>query len=317
MLNKKLSLKALASLTLAVSTVAVSAMAQAEILVILPETGAMASATDSIKRGLIQANHQSSNKYKFKFVDIHQQPLSSILQKNVSKTTELVIGPLDKQNVEQLLKLQPKIKTLALNQVSGKAANVYQFALSKEEDALALTKRMQWDGIDNLIVLRDPDTIEQTQSFYDAMVQLWGNKMEVKEKLPFFSKKKQGVLLLGSGKWLTQQKLPSKNIYTLPFAIEEKQPIPEGMIYCDTPALYTGQWSDVMDAYKQKPVTMPFQRLIAFGGDAWQIADALQNRKNNSVVEFKGRTGQIRIVDNIISREPQCFQSQKTAVKAL
>ncbi len=312
MLVKKLSIKFLAALSCSICMVS-----SAEVLVILPETGAMANAAESIKRGLMQANHQAGNKYTFKFVDIGQQAIADVLKKQVGKNTELVIGPLDKQNVEALIKLQPKIPTLALNQVGHRAKNIYQFALSKAEDAQALSKRMQWDGVEQLIVLREPQAMAQTQSFYDEMALLWGDKMQTQDKLPFFQKKKQGILVLGTGKWLAQQKLPKKNIYTLPFAIEEKQPIPEGLIYCDTPALYITQWSDVVDAYKQKPVSLPFQRLLAFGGDAWQIADHLRKRQNNQIIEFQGRTGNIRIVDNVISRQPQCFQYQDKVVKIL
>lgn len=285
--------------------------AQAEILLILSQTGSMASATDSIQRGLVQANHQANEKYQLKFVDLHGQSLSELLKRHVNKKTTLIIGPLDKKNVEEMVKLHPKVSTLALNQVAVNDPKVLQFALAKEEDARALTQRIQADGVNQLIVIKEKNAEPHTQSFYDAMQQLWGDKMQVKDKVPSFSffKPKQGILLLGSGKWLSQQKLPRKHIYTLPYAIEEKQPIPEGMIYCDTPALYYAQWTDVVDAYKQKPVSMPFQRLIAFGGDAWQIADRLHSRKNNEVIEFKGRTGHIRVVSNVISRQPQCFES--------
>ncbi len=314
MLIRILGVKNLAGISL---TFALTTLAQAEILVILPETGPMANASDSIKRGLIQANHQASNKYTFNFINIDQQSVSDVLKKHVTKSTEMVIGPLDKQNVEQLIQAQPRVKTLALNQANGRASNVYQFALSKEEDALALTRRMQLDGVEQLLVLREVQTVTQTQSFYDAMYQLWGDKMQSVGKLPFFKKKSLGILLIGSGKWVNQQKLPKKNIYTLPFAIEEQQPIPQGMIYCDTPALYTQQWSDVIEAYKQNPVILPYQRLIAFGGDAWQITDALQKRQANQVIEFQGRTGNIRIVDHIISRQPQCFQSDGSVQKVL
>ncbi|MCJ8147037.1 penicillin-binding protein activator [Acinetobacter sp. A3.8] len=306
------------------SGVMITTVAHAEILVILPETGPMASASDSIKRGLVQANHNANEKYKFHFVDVYKKDISKILKQHVGKSTQLVIGPLDKNNVEELVFSKPKIQTLALNQIDKQTKSVFQFALSKDEDAQALTKRMQWDGVDQLVVLRDPNSIEQTQSFYDAMQKLWGDKMQVqtkldlKSKLPFFNRDKQGVLLLGSGKWLSQQNhLPKKNIYTLPYAIEEKFRIAKGMVYCDTPAIYTHQWADVIEAYKQKPVVIPYQRLIAFGADAWQISDELLKRKGNQTIQFQGRTGQIRIVDSILSRSPQCFQSQGDKQKVL
>lgn len=310
MMYKKLVTTALMGTTLGMAM-----CTHAEILVILPETGAMASAADSIKRGFVEANQQAGNKYVIRFADINRTSLSNILKTQVSKKTELIVGPLDKQNVEELIRLQPKVKTVALNQVDNKGKEIYQFALSKEEDALALTKRMQWDGIEKIIVLRDQDSLTQTQSFYEAMTQLWGDKMQVKDKLPMFSRSKQAILLLGSNEWLLKQDLPKKQIYTLPYAINEKVKLPEGLVYCDTPALYGGQWQDVITAYQKQPVTLPFQRLIAFGGDAWQIADTLKNQKNDTPIEFQGRTGKIRIVGGILERQPQCFKSDASGLQ--
>lgn len=321
---KKKMYRPVLALSIALSGAGLMSMANAEILVILPETGPMANVSDSIKRGLVQANHQSDNKYTFKFVNVHQQDVAKTLKQHVKKSTQLVIGPLDKNNVEELLAAQPKIQTLALNQVEKNVKGIYQFALSKDEDAQALTKRMQKDGVKQLTVLRDANTIAQTQSFFDAMQKLWGDQMQVKNKIEkkskwsIFGGKDDGVLLLGSGKWLSQQDdLPKHRIYTLPYAIEEKYPIAKGMVYCDTPAIYTHQWADVIAAYKQKPVSIPYQRLIAFGADAWQISDELLKRQNNQTIQFQGRTGQIRIVDSILSRTPQCFESQGDKQKVL
>lgn len=298
-------------------TLTLSVFAHAEIVVILPQTGAMANAADSIKRGLIQANINNANKYQFRFVNSNKRALSEIWKKEVNKKTTLVIGPLDKNEVNQLVAIAPSVPTLALNQVDRLHPNVYQFALSKEEDAQALTKRMQFDGITTLAVLIDEQNRPSTKAFYEAMRQLWGNKLVMVNTIPSTLTVKQGLLLLGDGKWLNQLKLPTNRIYTLPFAIDERLPLPQGLVFCDTPALYAAQWSDVMTAYRQKPVTMPYQRLLAFGGDAWQIADTLQQRNNGRVIEFKGRTGQIRLVDNLIFRQPQCFQADQGTVKIL
>ncbi|KAA8731417.1 hypothetical protein F4V57_12580 [Acinetobacter qingfengensis] len=302
---------------ISLATLGLSSWANAEILVILPQTGPMANAADSIKRGIVQVNTQSSQKYKFKFVNSSNQSLKNILQRQVNANTELVIGPLDKKQVEQLIQLKPKVKVLALNQVQSQINNVYQFALSKEDDAVALTQVMKNKGVEELIVLRDKNSGNQTESFYQAMKQLWGEKMQDENKLPFFSRKKRGVLVLGSGKWVSEQDLPKKNIYTLPYAIEENHPVPEGMVFCDTPALYIQQWSDVINAYKQKPVSLPYQRLIAFGGDAWQLADGLLQQKNAQNVGFNGRTGQLKISQYTVQRQPQCFEYHKKGIKSL
>ena len=94
-----------------------SIAAKAEVLVILPETGVMASAAESIKRGFVAANQQMGNKYVIKFANVSNMPLAKILQTQVSKKTQIIVGPLDKKNVEELLELRPKVTTIALNQV--------------------------------------------------------------------------------------------------------------------------------------------------------------------------------------------------------
>ena len=66
-------------------------------------------------------------------------------------------------------------------------------------------------------------------------------------------------------------------------SIEQGQSIPIGLSFCDTPALYNGQWADLIEAYKKQPETMAFQRLLAFGGDAWTISQ-----------KFLEQTGQVQ-----------------------
>ena len=313
MFNKKIACLGLVTLSACLST-----WASAEILIILPQTGPMANASESIKRGLFYANLQASKPYQLRFVDSQQDSIQSILKKQVRSSTELVVGPLEKKQVESLIKLKPKVKILALNQVDGSAANVYQFALAKDEDAKALTEAMRKKGVEEIVTLREENTAQHTQSFYEAMHSIW-EQQPAKQKSWFskFSDKHQGVLVLGSGAWVSQQDLPKKNIYTLAYAIEEKQAIPEGMVFCDTPALYTNQWSDVIRAYQLNPVSMPYQRLIAFGGDAWQLADALIQQKKSEKIAFDGRTGRIELQGQKVQRQPQCFEYHKSKIKQL
>lgn len=66
-------------------------------------------------------------------------------------------------------------------------------------------------------------------------------------------------------------KLQKKKIYTQAIAVDEKKALPKGMKFCDVPALYIAEWDDVVKAYKDKPTSLPYQRLYAFGGDAWRF----------------------------------------------
>lgn len=62
---------------------------------------------------------------------------------------------------------------------------------------------------------------------------------------------------------------------------------------------------------------MSYQRLIAFGGDAWQITQYYLNNKKIRNIEFQGRTGMIRVSDQGIQRTPSCFQQSAKGLKAL
>jgi hypothetical protein len=111
--------------------------------------------------------------------------------------------------------------------------------------------------------------------------------------------------------------LPEKNIYVTPMSIEQGQSIPIGLSFCDTPALYNGQWADLIEAYKKQPETMAFQRLLAFGGDAWTISQQFLEQTGQVQFSFVGRTGAIELKDRKIYRQPYCYRQQKNSIEIL
>jgi outer membrane PBP1 activator LpoA protein len=192
-----------------------------------------------------------------------------------------------------------------------------QFSLAKKDDAQALQKILAEDRMQELLVLRQPGAETEHELFLMSLVTQAGLQMQVVHAPPKKLKRHQ-ALLLGNNKWMNgQQKLPKKQIYTVSNAIEEDQPIPKGMKFCDTPALYRGQWAELYSAYQQHPVTMPYQRMLAFGGDAWSIAQLyLQNPKLKEAA-FEGRTGLIQINGNHIQRTPHCYHNTGKGVTAI
>lgn len=282
-------------------------VAQAEVLVILPEKGPMAMAASSVKDGLQAAYYAGKNPQTLRFVDNSQRSISDILAREIKPDTRLVIGPLAREQVEQLVKSKPRVSVLALNQVAENYKTVWQFALSPDEDARALSKVVQDDAVDSLLVLTQEAQQKSTSRFRDAMNRLWGDKLQDISSLPKTLDKRQGLLLLGDAKWLSAyEQLPQERVYTIPLAIEENPSLPVGIQFCDTPALYQASWPDILKAYEAKPVSMPYQRLLAFGGDAWQISESLLNEVKSA--QFAGRTGKIRIVENVIERQPACMK---------
>jgi len=92
---------------------------------------------------------------------------------------------------------------------------------------------------------------------------------------------------------------------------------PKGARFCDAPALYDLGWSDVIKAYQHNPVSMPYQRLLAFGGDTWHIAQQYLDEPNLKSIEFEGRTGLIKISNNHIQRIPHCYENTRKGIKTL
>ncbi|MFD1437670.1 penicillin-binding protein activator [Acinetobacter terrae] len=292
--------------------------AQAEVLVILPESGPMARAGLSVKQGFMSAYQASGQKTPIKFVNSDKKQISQLLKINVNKKTQMVIGPLARNEVEGLIKSKPKVRVLALNEVTDQSDNVWQFSLSKKDDAYALNQILQKDKIKQLYVFRQPGTEVDSELFLMSLVSQIDYPLILVEEIPEKLNKQSSLLLLGNNEWLNSlAKLPSKNVYVLANAIEQHQPIPKGARFCDAPALYDPGWSDVIKAYQHNPVSMPYQRLLAFGGDTWHIAQQYLDEPNLKSIEFEGRTGLIKISNNHIQRIPHCYENTRKGIKSL
>lgn len=308
----KMSKKMIKLLAVVGLSVATPLVAQAEVLVILPASGNMSAAADSVRDGLQSAYYAGKNQPTLRFVDNSRRSIQDILNKEVNAKTDLVIGPLAREQVEHLMVYKPKVKVLALNQVAQSAHNVWQFALSPDEDARALTHQMVQDGVSEVLVVTQPEQQRATSRVRESMSRLWGNKLIDVGQLPAKLDAHQGLLLLGDNAWITNLGVPAKRIYTIPLAVVQKASMPVGVQFCDTPGLYAATWPDLIDAYKKKPVDMAYQRLLAFGGDAWEIATHILN--GEAKAEFAGRTGTIHINQNVIDRQPQCMQVTKSGL---
>ena len=313
--NKKWKIK---TKILGLGLLACISSVQAEVLIILPETGPLARAASSIKQGFLSAYATSGQKVPLKWVNSDQKKIPQLLKQHVSKKTQMVIGPLARQDVEQLVQSKPRIRTLSLNESSLSAPNIWQFSLSKKADAAALQQQIAQDGIQQLLVLRQPGSEAEHELLLMSLLSQSELQLEMIQKSPFFLRNKQGILLLGNADWLASlQGLGSKRIYTVANAINEQHVPPRGIKFCDVPVLYFGNWPDVLQAYSQEPVNMSYQRLIAFGGDAWQITQHYLSNQKIRNIEFQGRTGMIRISDLGVQRTPSCFQQGSKGLRAL
>ncbi len=288
-----------------------SASASAEILVLLPEHGPLASAGASVKEGLMAGYMSSIRRPELRFVDSSDQPMDILLAKEVRPTTELVIGPLERDKVGELVNLTPTVPVLALNEVMQSQHLVWQFALAPDEDATALLKAMRADGVKRLTVLTEP-RFTGGERFKEALAQQSKFKMDDSTSIPKSLGADQGLLVFGNSTWVSHLRLPANHVYASAAIFDRQVPLPMGIAFCDTPALFRADWSELNELNKTKPASSTAMRLRAFGADSWQIALLILDHALSA--RFAGRTGLINMTGERIDRAPVCFHTDKTGV---
>ncbi len=136
------------------------------VAVLLPQHGRYLAPSRAIRNGFIAAHFASINEKKatsdepitIKFYDSsNTDTFLNTYQSAVSDGAQLIIGPLQKENVNQLqLAGNLAVPTLALNYSSDpllKTENLYQFGLSAEDEARQVAERAALLGYTNAAVI--------------------------------------------------------------------------------------------------------------------------------------------------------------------
>ncbi len=122
-----------------------------KIALILPTSGPLAGAGNAIKNGFLSAFYAqqsaSTSKPDVMLFDSNQQEITSLYQQAIEQGATFVVGPLTKQNIQQLT-TQSKlyVPTLVLNSTSTQntnspTQNLYEFSLSPTQEAINLAKQ--------------------------------------------------------------------------------------------------------------------------------------------------------------------------------
>jgi len=144
------------------------------IAILLPETGALAQPGKAFLTGFMAAyNHASSNN-NLRFYDTNQTPSSTLYKQALTEGATLIIGPLDKQSIQDLANsTNLAVPVLALNHIDGlQKENLYQFALSPIDDAKEITNKAWLDGHHKILTLI-PDT-PSGQRINNYFTENWG-----------------------------------------------------------------------------------------------------------------------------------------------
>lgn len=153
--------------------------------ILLPSSGSLSNTARAIQEGIMAAHYShnsSGNAPQLEFIDSTLYPdttslLAAISQRNV----QLVIGPLEKDKVEQLAQLGSlPIPFLALNYTDASATNLYQYGLSAEDEARdAATQAFNAGKRHALIITPNTDWgARAEQAFADTFTSLGGSVVD-------------------------------------------------------------------------------------------------------------------------------------------
>ena len=133
---------------------------------------------------------------ELKIYDTSAQPLNQILAQAQQDGVSLVVGPLLKNNVDELLKSNTSLNVLALNQPENVSnhANICYFALSPEDEARDAARHIHERGKQSPLLLVPRNTLGDrvTQAFADEWQKLGGGTV-LQQKFGSLSELRGGV----------------------------------------------------------------------------------------------------------------------------
>ncbi|HSW69730.1 MAG TPA: penicillin-binding protein activator [Gammaproteobacteria bacterium] len=140
--------------------------APAHIALLLPLQGELGTSGQAVRDGFLSAYYGSpvQRQQTVSFIDTTQNPnMSALYQKALSEGATSVIGPLTKENVQQLLgQSRFPVPTLALNYTDiwfgSLPANFYEFGLSPLDEAKQLAEKSWASGHKKALLIAPDDS---------------------------------------------------------------------------------------------------------------------------------------------------------------
>ncbi|WP_233407536.1 penicillin-binding protein activator [Marinomonas spartinae] len=152
-------------------------MAPKKIVLMLPMTGKLESASQAIVNGFFSAYyHQKQPRAQIAVVNTdNYKNIAEALKAADAQNPDVIIGPLKKSNVTEINRLSPQHPVIALNQVTDnqRIPNVYHFSLNAEDDINELISFAKQAGATRAAILSSQDTwaLRQSDEFRKAAKQ--------------------------------------------------------------------------------------------------------------------------------------------------
>lgn len=314
-----------------------------DIIVLLPQTGHAAKAGAAVRDGLLAAYYQTGGARNASLALIFRDsgtppdPGAQIAS-SLTPETRLVIGPLLRDQVSALLASPPAVPVLALNQAGGlQVPGIWEFALTPEDELGPLADLMRQEGIQRVRILLQPD--EAAQRIRQSFEMAWearggqvlpahtfqeGEQGGISASLRQMIADPQGsraqAYFLASPGLALQvlpllafyQKKPAP-VYSVSGAFDETAPLLQrrdlnGLRFCAPPWIIENRWPEqTLLATSSPPESGSYNRLHAFGADAWSLQRLLPARKPH---QLSLRTGRMTLDPQGLQRTPECMEIQ-------
>ena len=129
------------------------------IALFLPFSGLLANAGETVRDGFLSGYFLSgaASRQSIQLYDTAAAPMHALYQQALGDGADAIVGPLSKEKVADMWALDPSVPTVALNTVAAPGvarSHPIQFALTVEDEARAIAKRVMADGRHRVIVLR-------------------------------------------------------------------------------------------------------------------------------------------------------------------
>jgi outer membrane PBP1 activator LpoA protein len=320
-----------------------------QIALLLPLSGPNESAGVAVRDGFLAAYYAegAASRPHLRIYDVGAQPAASAYTEAVEEGASFVVGPLTKEDVAEVAPLaNGRTPLLALNFLGDAAPvgrNFYQFALSPEDEARGVARRVVADGhLRGIAILPDGELgSREGAAFADELSRLGGSVVEtahyeagradfsdiIRSSLQVHGAKGEPaihrsdvsfVFLAGgpSAARLIVAQLKFHYAGDIPAysTSDSFEPAPtansdiDGLMFADMPWMVSPdpgiqQLRDAVHAAWPSRATRR-DRLYAFGFDAFRLAPLLSGRSAGAPAEVDGMTGRLRLdARNRIHRE--------------
>ena len=153
-------------LSLSILTQVISSQPKS-IALLLPTNGTLGPFGRAIRDGIIASHYHQNGKAEIRVYDTSNQNVLELIDRAAANGAELIIGPLDRNNVNTLaLQSSLPVPVLALNRSieQAKSNDIYQFGLAPEDEMIQVADQAFSDGNKKVLALF-PDSAWGNRNF--------------------------------------------------------------------------------------------------------------------------------------------------------